>query len=55
MSLVIIILYGTSDRTLERGRTQNWDGMLIVQTSWSEASCECETGYGWTGFDICGE
>lgn len=22
------------------------DGMFIVQTSWSEASCECETGYG---------
>ena len=29
--------------------------MFIVQTSRGEASCECETGYGRIGFDICGE
>ena len=27
------------------------DGMLIVQTSWSEASCECETWHGRDGFN----
>ena len=25
------------------------DGMSFVQTTWSEASCECDGGYGWDG------
>ena len=31
------------------------DGMPFVQTSRGEVSCECETGYGPIGFEICGE
>ena len=30
------------------------DGMSFVQTPRDEAPCECETGYGWDGFDSYG-